>query len=49
MSENHRPYFMTDGYRVHSEAIERIYGKWSKEPFEEGGGLPFGNIVFRMI
>ena len=40
MRKRHRPYFMTDGYRVYSEAMERIYGEWSKRPYKGRGRPP---------
>jgi len=29
----HRPYIMTDGYRVYNEAIELAYGDWILKPY----------------
>jgi len=32
MPFSHRPYPMTNGYRVYNDAMERIYGEWIKKP-----------------
>lgn len=40
MPYGHRPYFMTDGYRVYNEAMERIYGEWSIRPYRGRGRPP---------
>jgi len=40
MKSGHRPYFVTDGYRVYNEAMERIYGEWSKKPYGGRGRPP---------
>jgi len=40
MPFRHRPFFMTDGYRVYNEAIELVYGDWILKPYRGRGRPP---------
>jgi len=31
IEHGHFPYLTTDGYRVYNEAIEHVYGEWTKK------------------